>query len=354
MSSSRKRKAADGDSAAAQPPSNTAAAGPRNEQPLVPATHAILNELRRRFRSVVEETAAKKLAGKASSSESGAAAESRSKDGGGAETATAAAPPVEDPATAAYLRAFQAAVTRNVQAMCELPDPRELQEEDQLVADMSKFADDVQAARASLAATRARVIRLSADTCRDALRVGKAADDRACSVLEARAKHARREKEAGGTLPLAPAANGDSGAGDHGAPDDTEASVFSDMDPSVMEPKVSYLIGKLSELPGPLKSVLQEIPELTASLAVSVQNAEAVMEKSESRTEALLGKPPPTPLPTRKRRAGGVGAGRAAVAGEAGDERPEEVRSAAREARVEQARKEWEAGGVGVAGSFFN
>ena len=240
-----------------------------------------------------------------------------------------------------------------MRAMCELPDPRELQEEDELLADFSQFCDNLQAARARLEATRARIIRLSADTWRDALRVNEAADDRACSVLETRLKHARKEEEIGGALPLVSAANGGSGGG--GGDDETVAS-FRGIDAGIMEPKISDLIGKMAQLPGPLKSVLQEIPELTASLAVSVQNAESVMEKRESRTEALLGKPPPTPLPSRKRRAGGAGpgAGAGGAAGDAGDERPEEVRSAAREARVEQARREWEAGGVGMAGSVFN
>lgn len=350
MSSSRKRKAPDAAHAAAQASSSTAVAGPRNEQPLVPATPDLLKELRLRFRSVTDEAAAKKLAGKASSTESGAAAGGRSKSGGGATAPEAAA--AAGPTATAYLRAFQAAVASNVQAMCQLPEPCELREEDELFTDILQFCEDAQAVNARLAATRARVARLSADTCRDALRVSAAADDRACSVLEARTKHAQREKEVGGPLPLAPAANGDSGGGADGDVD-TVAS-FSGIDPNVMEPKISALIGKLAELPGPLKSVLQEMPELTASLAVSVQNAESAMEKRESRTEALLGKAPPTPLPSKKRRAAGAGAGAGGAAGGAGDERPEEVRSAAREARVEQARKEWEAGGVGVAGSIFS
>lgn len=320
---------------------------------MVPATEALLKEMRRRLRSIVDETMAKKLAGKADSTGS------RSKSGGGA---AAAVSPTEDPTTAAFLRAFQAAAASKVQAMCALPDPRELREEEELFEDILQFGDDIQAASARLAATRARVARLSADTCKDALRLSEATDDRACSVLEARTKHARREKDAGGPLPLVSAASGDGGAGsgsgssddDDGA-GDTVAS-FGGIDPGLMEPIISALIGKMSALPGPLKSVLQEMPELTASLAVSVQNAESVMEKRESRTEALLSKAPPTPLPSKKRRAAGAGAGagRGGAADEAGDKRPEEVRSAARVARVEQARKEWEAGGVGVAGSVFN
>lgn len=311
---------------------------------MVPATQALLKELRRRNRLAADEAVAKILGGKAGTAGPGAATGSRSTSGG---VAAAAVPRLgEDPTTAAYLRALDADVASHVQAMCELPDPRELQEEDELFADILRFTGDTQSARARLAATRARIGRLSADTSRDALRLSEAADDRACSDLEARTKHARREKEIGGPLPLvlasSSAANGDDGAGDTVA--------FSGIDPGVMEPKVTALIGKLAELPGPLKSVLQEIPELTASLAVSVQNAESLMEKRDSRTEALLGKAPPTPLTSKKRRAGAGGA----AGEEAGDERPaEEMRSAARLARVEQAKKEWEAGGIGVVGSVF-
>lgn len=318
---------------------------------MIPASDALLKELRRRIRSMADETTTKELAEKARSTGPGVAAGSRSKSSGG--TATAASP--EDPTTPAYVREFQAGIANNVQAMCELPDPSGEREEVELFEEILRFGVEIQAARNRLAVNRARIARLSADTCREALRVSKAADDRACSVLEAMTKHAREEAQAGGTLPLLSTANGDSGGGDDGAGGYTVAP-FSGIDAGVMEPKISALIGKLAELPGPLKSVLQEIPELTASLAVSVQNAESVMAKRESRTEALLGKAPPTPLPSKKRRAtgAGVGAGDDGAADEAGDERPEEVRSAAREARVEQARKEWEAGGVGVAGSIFN
>lgn len=363
MSSSRKRKAPDAAPATAQASTNSsAAAGPRKEQPLVRATPDLLKEMRRRVRTVVDETTAKKLAEKASSTVPGAA-ESRSKSssGGGGAAAAAVVPPAadEDPTATAYLRAFQAAVASHVRAMCEIPDPRELQEEDTIYEELLQSGVEAQAALARLAATRARIACLSVDTCRDALRVSEAADDRACSVLEARTKHARREKEIGGPLPLISAANGDSGAGGGDGDDDGigDAVAFSGIDPSDLEPRVTRLIAEMSELPGPLKTWLQELPEHTAALAASVQNAELVMEKRDSRTEALLGKAPPTPLPSKKSRAAGAGAGAGAggAAGEAGDEqRPEDVRSAAREARVEQARKEWEAGGVGMAASVFN
>ncbi|CAM9831437.1 unnamed protein product [Ectocarpus sp. 6 AP-2014] len=302
--------------------------------------------MRYRVSTVVDETTKKSLAGK--------------KSGSSADVAVVA--PAQDAATTAYLRAFQAAVADKVRDLCEVQDARESREEDELVGEIFQFSHDLRAARSRLYATRARVARLSADTCRDALRVSEAADDRACAVLEASTAHARRESETGGPLPLRiddAASNGGGGSDDddleNGGGGGRGGGIFQGLETGVVEPKVSALIGKMAELPGPLKSVLQEIPELTASLAVSVQEAEAAIKAGQSRTEALLGKAPPTPLSSKKGK-GAAGAAGAAGANVVEDERypPEDARAAAREARVQQARKEWEAIGVGVVGGIFN
>ncbi|CAM9824871.1 unnamed protein product [Ectocarpus sp. 8 AP-2014] len=302
--------------------------------------------MRYRVSTVVDETTKKSLAGK--------------KSGSSADVAVVA--PAQDAATTAYLRAFQAAVADKVRELCDVQDARESREEDELVGEIFQFSHDLRAARSRLYATRARVARLSADTCRDALRVSEAADDRACSVLEASTAHARRESETGGPLPLRiddAASNGGGGSDDddleNGGGGNRGGGIFQGLETGVVEPKVSALIGKMAELPGPLKSVLQEIPELTASLAVSVQEAEAAIKAGQSRTEALLGKAPPTPLSSKKGKRT-TGAAGAAGANVVEDERypPEDARAAAREARVQQARKEWEAIGVGVVGGIFN
>ncbi|CBJ25478.1 expressed unknown protein [Ectocarpus siliculosus] len=302
--------------------------------------------MRYRVSTVVDETTKKSLAGKKSGSSAG----------------VAVVAPAQDAATTAYLRAFQAAVADKVRDLCEVQDARESREEDELVGEIFQFSHDLRAARSRLYATRARVARLSADTCRDALRVSEAADDRACAVLEASTAHARRESETGGPLPLRiddAASNGGGGSDDdyleNGGGGGRGGGIFQGLETGVVEPKVSALIGKMAELPGPLKSVLQEIPELTASLAVSVQEAEAAIKAGQSRTEALLGKAPPTPLSSKKGK-GAAGAAGAAGANVVEDERypPEDARAAAREARVQQARKEWEAIGVGVVGGIFN
>lgn len=313
---------------------------------MVRATQQGLKEMRYRVSTVVDETTKKSLTGKKSGSNSGA---------------VAVVTPTQDTATTAYLRAFQAAVADKVRDLCEVQDARESREEDELVGEIFQFSHDLRAARSRLYATRARVARLSAETCRDSLRVSEEADDRACAVLEASTAHARRESETGGPLPLRidAASNGGGGSDD----DDLENSgsrgggdFFQGLETAVVEPKVSTLIGKMAELPGPLKSVLQEIPELTASLAVSVQEAEAAIKTGQSRTEALLGKAPPTPLPSKKGKGAAGAAAGAAGANVVEDERypPEDARAAAREARVQQARKEWEAIGVGVVGGMFN
>lgn len=312
------------------------------DRPLVRATEEQLRELVLRIGSVADEGLAKSLAGKAGS---GGPPPAVVGNGGAAAVAK------QDPTTTAYARAFQAAVAGKVKAMCKLPDPRESQEEDELFGEVVQFCDEIQAAKVRLAATRARVAALSTATCNDAIRISEAADDRACCVLNASTEHWRKEAEAAGALWDERGKGGGRGDSDPGSP-----KPFTGIDPGIVEPKMTSLIGKLSELPGPLKSVLQEMPELTASLAVSVQNAESVMEKRESRTEALLGKAPPTPLPSKKGKAAAARGGGAGASGELDDERhpPEEVRSAAREARVEQRRKEWEAQGLGMVGGVLN
>ncbi|CAM9639014.1 unnamed protein product [Ectocarpus fasciculatus] len=312
--------------------------------------------MRYRVSTVVEETTKKKTLAAA------AAGKSRTSSDGDVAVVT----PTQDPATAAYLRAFQAAVADKVRDLCEVQDARESREEDELVGEIFQFSRDLRAARSRLYATRARVARLSADTCRDSLRASEAADDRACAALEASTAHARRESETGGPLPLRidAASNGGGGSDDEDLENGSGGSgscsrgggIFQGLETAVVEPKVSTLIGKMAELPGPLKSVLQEIPELTASLAVSVQEAEAAVKTGQSRTEALLGKAPPTPLSSKKGKGAAGGGGAAAGANVVEDERypAEDARAAAREARVQQARKEWEAIGVGVVGGIFN
>ncbi|CAM9626087.1 unnamed protein product, partial [Hapterophycus canaliculatus] len=306
--------------------------------------------LRHKIRSGVEETIEKELAGKGRLGGS-AAPENGSKRHNG--TAAPTASKHEDPAMTAYLQAFPAAVVDKVRTMCEVQDPHEAREEDELFEDINRFRHDVRAARDRLDSTRARVARLSADTCADALRVSREAEERVCAVLEASIAHAQREKEAGGPLPLRPAAAG-SGSGS-GSDDNLEEVISSaGVDAAAVEHKASALIGKLSELPGPLKAVRQEIPELTASIATSMKSIRDIMSEGGSQTEALFDKAPPTPLPGKigKRAEGRSGGGAVNGGGAEEENLAEEARSAARGARVGQARKEWQAEGLGVAGGL--
>lgn len=321
-SSSRKRKAA----------SITAPACAESKQPLVPATQVGLEEMRRRVATVVEETMRNRLAG-AEQMEKGREAAGSGAAGG-----------QQDATTTAYLRAFQAAVAAKVRMMCDVQDAREQSEADELMKEIVQFYEDIRAARERLHATRARVSRLAVATCNDSLRVAKAADDRTAAALEAMVEQARKDKEDG--FPLPPV-DGVDGAGGDDLDPAGDAAFVSGIDAAVLEPKVSLLIGNLSELPGPLKSVLQEIPEWTTSLAKTIQSVETAMGVGESRTEALLDKSPPT-LKKGKGR-GSAGGGAAADRRQA----PEEARATAREARVGQARKEWQATGTGVLGGVF-
>lgn len=290
--------------------------------------------MRRRVATVVTETMKGRLAG------------SEWKDKGKGVAGGGVTRGKQDAATAAYLKAFQAAVASRVASMCDVQDASEKLEAEDLLNEIERFGEDMQAARERLRATRERVARLSASVCNDSLRAAEAEDDRACEILEANAEHARREREAGGLLPTA---GGEGGAGGDDGGEAGGEGIFCGIDAETIEPKVSRLVEKLSELPGPLKAVLREIPELTSSLATTVQSVEAALGAGQSRTEALLAKAPPTPIP--KARAGGDG-----KEVRPGDEErpPEEARANAREARVEQARKEWEAAGVGTFGGIFS
>lgn len=358
MSSSKKRKAPEADIRTASTSgvavsisssAAAAAAAPGNERPLVWATPACLEALRHKIRAGVEETMETELAKK---HPPGVPAPPGN---GTTSVHGSAASQHEDPAMTAYLKAFPAAVMDKVRTMCRVQEPREAREEDELFEAISRHRENVRAARDRLESTRARIARLSADTCAAALRVSRAADERAGGVLEASIAHARREKEAGGPLPLRPAAAAGSGSGSDDNLDE-EVMYPVGVDLAAVEHQASALIGNLSELPGPLKAVRQEIPELTASIATSMKSVGDIMaEGGGSQTEALFDKAPPTPLPgkRRKRAAGGGGAAENGGGERNEEEHPaEEVRSAARGARVGQARKEWQAEGLGVAGGM--
>ncbi|CAM9977277.1 unnamed protein product [Ascophyllum nodosum] len=328
VSSSRKRKAG------AMSSASFPRVGPVHK--LVPATNDGLTEMRLRVATVVKETIEKRLAGTAT--------DERGRGQGPGSNGPAAGnmqqQQMEDPSVTSYLQALQSAIMTKVKSMCDVQDDREQREAEELMREIIEFDDEMLAARERLDATRARVARLAAETCRDSLRLAEAADNRAVAALEAKIEQARKERDERGTLLLP--------HGPLGAVEDVDAAatgVYAGIIGDVLEPKVSLLIGKLSELPGPLKSVLQEIPELTASLAKMVQKVEETMTVRDSRTEKLLGKAPPTPLPK----------GNAAAAGATGSRHPpEEIRETARKARLEQARKEWETAGDGLLGGMFS
>ncbi|CAM9977210.1 unnamed protein product [Ascophyllum nodosum] len=154
---------------------------------------------------------------------------------------------VQDPTVAAYLQALQSAIMTKVESMCDVQDDHE-QPEAQLIREIIEFEEEISAARERLVATRARIARLAAEICRDSLRFSEAADDRAIINLEANIEQPRKEKDEGGTLLLL-------SDGPSDAVEDVAATtgVFAGIDGDVLEPKISLLIGKLSELPGPLK-----------------------------------------------------------------------------------------------------
>lgn len=304
--------------------------------PLVPATKEGLAEMRCRVATVAEETMRTRLAGKVGKGKGKSAVGGALATPTGSDQDTAAA-------TASYLRAFQAAIMTKVASACDIQDAQEQREAEDLMKEIVQFNDEMQHTRERLEATRARVATLAATTCNDSLCIDKATDDGIAAALNAKIEQARKDCDAG--VPPSAAAGG---AGIHDNGLDSSGDSFAGLEQGALEPKVSLLIGKITELPGPLKSVLQEMPELTASLAKTVQSVEAAMGVEESRTESLLAKAPPTPLVKGNGGAGGNDGGYL------GSRFPEEVRATAKEARAKQARDELEAGGAGVLGRIFS
>lgn len=308
-------------------------------QPLVPATSEGLAEMEDRVGVVVVETLRNRVGtseeGKTNGHSESGSIEPASHNG--LREQQKQKQQKTHPSKTAYLKPFQSAIMKKVRSASNVRDDREMRETEELVTEINQFVDEMQVAMERLRARRAQVSRLSTETCQEHLRIAKAADDRASTALQAKADQARKQRDDGEMILLS------DGALSSIDDIDAAAGLFAGIDGDVLEPKVSLLIGKLSELPGPLKSVLQEIPELTASLAKMVQNVENAMNIRESRTEALLNKAPPTPL-SKGSNAVTIAAGGA-----------KEMRATAREARVEQAMKEWEASaGVGMLGERFS
>lgn len=317
-SSSRKRKA----------PDSNANTNDKN-RPLVPATKEGLAEVRRRMATVIEETMRD---GRATGGFADHTSEGKEKGDSAGSVGDRSAREVakENVNTNAYVRQFAAAIMAKARSMCDVKDAEQQREADALMAEIIELNEDMQKTSARLNATRARVARLNLTTCADSLRVSKAAEDRAAAAA----------LEAGATLGRAVA------GGVAVADNALDTSGFSGLEAGVLEPKVSMLIGAIAELPGPLKAILQELPELTTSLSTTVQSVEAAVGVGESRTEALLDKAPPVPLGSKRGR-GGRRIG--------GNHHPprEAARATAREMRVEQARMERAAGGNGRLGEIF-
>lgn len=323
MSLSRKRKASDTGDDATVSQGNSG----DNNGPLVSVTREGLEEVRRRMATVAEETI--RSWGSSVNHGSKRNAKESNCSGGGVTEAGTSSRELVDPATTKYLMRFLAGVMTKAESMCKVTDVKQQQEAEKTMEEILSLYEDMERTTSSLTATRTRVTRLGASTCADSLRISKGIDDRKVAALKASI-----DRSASHALPQT-----------GGDPLDTG---FSGLEAGVLEPKVSMLIGAIAELPGPLKAVLQELPELTSSLATTVQSVEATLGLRESRTEALLAKAPPAQLGTTRGRARGLGD----IGRDRGSPPPEVVRANAREARVEQARLERAAAGAGRLGQI--
>lgn len=296
-----------------------------DKRPQVTATREGLEEVRRRIATVAEETLCKLRANGDPSVKVRQGGSNGTSGGANGKGQAGREPP--DAATAVYLRRFLAGVMAKTESMCKMTDFEQQNEAEELVEEILGLYEDMEQTTSRLAATRARVARLGLKTCTETLRVSKTIDDRTAAALEP-----SNDRPASNGLPPPPGG------------DALDAGI-SGLEAGVLEPKVSMLIGAIAELPGPLKAVLQELPELTSSLATTVESVEAALGLRESQTEALLNKAPPTPLARKRGGLGGVG-------GERHQPPPEVVRGNARQARVEQARLERAASGAGRLGQI--
>lgn len=309
---------------------------------LVAGTKEMLMEMRRRMGMVVEGTVHRMVA-KTKELEGVADHSVKKKRGDGGDSSERIAK--------AYLKHFQAMVAAKAESMCDTTRGAELELElEELAARIAPILENRQRTIARLAATRARVSRLAVSTCSDALRISNATEPSALSAgaSSSESKSAgQRVGEAGGgeMMPVGGGASGSASGGGRSTPADTE---FSGLEEGVLEPKVSMLIGAIAELPGPLKAVLRELPELTSSLTRTVQSVEAAIGMKESKTEALLAKAPPAPLGNRGGRAGGV-TGAAGIDAGGLLPPPAVARAAARATRVEQAKIQRAGAGRGAS-----
>lgn len=317
--SSKKRKAADSCIDATVPHVNS------NGGVLISASREGLEEVRRRITTVAEETMCKWSTASDPSERIGTGESDSNRCSVNRERAASLQD--LDPATRVYLRGFLAGIMMKTESMCKVTDVEQEGEAEKLMEEILDLYDDMERTTSRLKATRARVARLGATTSANTLRISKAIDDRTVAAFE---RGSTKSPTNDGTSPPA---------------SDVLGRGLSGLEAGALEPKVSMLIGAIAELPGPLKAVLQELPELTSSLATTVQSVEAALGGGESRTEELLGKAPPAPL-ARKR---GVVAG---IGGDRSQPPPKIVRANARETRVAQARLERAAGGAGRLGQI--
>lgn len=292
---------------------------------------------------------------------SGTSKESAVLAGGGATAVTTAEPnsqrgrenagagdKIEQVATG-YMKPFLSMVATRAASMCETAGSEAEQLEiDELMSRISSMLEERQRTVALLRASRARVDRLAVSTCSDTLHFSTMTED---AALGASDSNTANNTTTGSSNMAQQQLAGDvvsAGGGRRNAAG--ENIELMGLEEGVLEPKVSTLIGAIAELPGPLKALLRELPEVASSLIRTVQSVETAVEMEESKTEAVLGRMPPAPLRKKAISGGGgsdkVGAGATAAAGDPGRllPPPNVARAAVRATKMEQVRMRRTAG----------
>ncbi|CAM9540464.1 unnamed protein product [Discosporangium mesarthrocarpum] len=220
---------------------------------------------------------------------------------------------VVEAVTQANLTAYQAAVMEDVVSFCEVKEVREEREAYEILESLAEVNKDLQDTKARLRIKRARVMQLATAAYKDELEASNARQERRIGALAhqvsgqgAKAGEGATAKPGGdggehATRVLESDPNSTKHGGGGSSVDslavhrgDSNGSAVSGLDERVLESKVSALIMAMADLPGPLKSLLQELPERRDALASTLQAVESSLASSGSVTEDMLRKTVPS------------------------------------------------------------
>ncbi|CAM9340944.1 unnamed protein product [Choristocarpus tenellus] len=266
-------------------PSRTKRKSHSVEKTLVPVTREALEELREALDGIIEKA-------KMETGESG----------------------VVDAGIEAYLSGYRDAVMESLTSSCEIKGVREQREADELMESVLQLNQDMQDIIVPLKTKRARVMRLAEAARNKEIEASRAREKREEAENLAGLRGAASETGVGGKAEVGGSALGEGGVGaevvrseeyekiDSGGAGVSNGTLSSALDESVLKTKLSGLIGVMADTPGPLKSLLQEIPERKKAIASTLRTVHSSLASTRSMTEELLQKLPSAGGPVGKGR----------------------------------------------------